>query len=59
MDDNNYSMWDKGQILEILSHTKLSKSTIFVGDKEITLNVLIHLLKNGQNWHNIWERYWV
>ena len=49
MDDNNYSMWDKGQILEILSHTKLSKSTIFVGDKEITLNVLIHLLKNGQN----------
>ena len=57
MTDNNYSMWDKGQLLVILSGEKLSKDNIFVGNKEITLNVLIHLLKKVYNGHNIWKRY--
>ena len=38
MADNNYSMWDKGQLLVITSCKKLSKDTIFVGNKESTLN---------------------
>ena len=50
-------MWDKGQLLVILSRTKLAKDTIFVVDKESTLNSLVHLLKNGHNGHNIWKIY--
>ena len=42
---NNYSMWDKGQLLVILPCTKLSKDTIFVGNKLINLNALVCLLK--------------
>ena len=57
MADNNYSMWDKVQILVILSRTKLAKDTILVGDKESTLNSLVHLLKNGHNGHNIRKEY--
>ena len=49
MDDNNYSMRDKGQLLVILSLTKLSKDTIFFGNKESALNELVNLLKNGRN----------
>ena len=58
MNDNNASMWDKWQLLVILSHTKWSKAPIFVVNKEITLNALVRSLKNGHNGHNIWDRYW-
>ena len=34
MDYDNHSMWDKGQILVILSRKKLSKDTIFAGKKK-------------------------
>ena len=54
MADNYYSIWDKLHLLMILSRTKLAKDTIFFGDKEITFNKLVHLLKNGHNGHNIW-----
>ena len=43
MYDNNNSMWDKVQLLVILSHAKLAKVTIFFGKKEINLNKLVHL----------------
>ena len=58
MTDDNYSMWYKGQLLVILSRTKLSKDNIFVGYKESILNALVHLLgENGHIEHNIWKRY--
>ena len=44
--DNDYSMWYKGQVLVVLSRTKLAKYTIFVGNKESTLNALVNLLKD-------------
>ena len=50
MADNNYSEWVKGHILVILSHTKLSKDTIFVGNKESALNALVGLLKKQPQW---------
>ena len=34
--DNNYSMWDKGNLLVILSRTKLSEDTFFFGNKKST-----------------------
>ena len=37
-------MWDKGQMIVILSRTKLAKATLFVGDKNDTLSALRHLL---------------
>ena len=42
--DDNYSMWDQGQLLVRLSHTKLAKDAIFLTSKESTLNALVHLL---------------
>ena len=50
-------MWDKVQILVMLSRKKLSKDTIFVGKRGVTLNSLVHLLKKGHNGHNKRKRY--
>ena len=57
MADNNNSMWDKGHLLVIFLSTKLSKDTIFIGNKESNLNELLHLLKKGHNGQNIWKIY--
>ena len=35
--DNNYNLWDKGQVVVILSRTKIGKHSIFVGQKDETL----------------------
>ena len=53
--DSNYSMWDKGQLLVILSRTKLAKDTIFVGNKENTLDALVSLLKTRTQWTQYME----
>ena len=45
-DDRNYSVWDKGQLLVIISRTKRSEDTIFVGNKESALNALVSVLTN-------------
>ena len=45
MSDNNYSIWYKGQLLVIISRTKLAKDTIFVGNKESNLDTLVRLLE--------------
>ena len=54
--DNNYSMWDKGQLLVILSRTKLAKDTILVGNKEDTLDALEDLLKTRTQWTQYMEQ---
>ena len=36
--NSNYKMWDKGQMIVILSRTRKAQDTIFVGDKNETLN---------------------
>jgi predicted GIY-YIG superfamily endonuclease len=48
--DRNYSVWDKGQLLVIISRTKLARDTIFVGDKESTLDALSSILKSRTQW---------
>ena len=50
MDDNNYSMWNKVQLLVILPCTKLAKDNTFFGNKEITLNALVHLFQKQAQW---------
>ena len=56
MADNNSSVWDKGQILVILTRTKLAKDTVFVGNKESTLNALVRLFLKWHNGQNVWNR---
>ena len=48
--DPRYKMWDKGQLLVIISRTKEAKDTIFVGDKESTLDALVSILTNRTQW---------
>ena len=48
--DKNFNLWDKGQLLVIISRTKRAEDTIFVGDKNSTLEALEHILKNRTQW---------
>ena len=43
--DCNYTICDKGQLLVNISQTRLAKDTIFVGDKEETLDALVAFLQ--------------
>ena len=42
--NSNFKIWDKGQMIVILSQTRRVQDTIFIRDKYDTLNVLRHLL---------------
>ena len=55
-EDRNFSMWDKGQLLVILSRTKESKQTIFVGDKNSTLDALCNILTQRTQWTDYMEQ---
>lgn len=48
--NKDYKMWDKGQLVVILSRTKRASDSIFVGDKNDTLNALKHLLLSKTQW---------
>ena len=51
----NFKMWDKGQMIEILSCTKRARYTIFVGDKNYTLAALSTLLTRKTQWTDYME----
>ena len=53
--NSNFNMWDKGQMIVILSRTKGAEDTIFVGDKNDTLLALKHLLKRRTQWTDYME----
>ena len=44
LSNGNFKMWDKGQMIVILSRSKYAKDTIFVGDKNDTIAALKALL---------------
>lgn len=48
--DSNFNLWDKGQLIVILSRTKFAKNSIFVGSKTETLNALKELLTSRTQW---------
>ena len=56
---SNYTLWDKGQLIVILNRTKRAGDTIFVGNKQDTLNVLKAILMKKLNDVNTWTRYWM
>jgi predicted GIY-YIG superfamily endonuclease len=43
--DPNYQLWDKEQVVVLLSRTNYAKEIIFVGDKQTTSKALADLLK--------------
>ena len=53
--DGNFKMWDKGQMIVILSRTKSAANTIFVGDKSDTLRALKDLLTRKTQWTDYME----
>ena len=53
--DRYYSVWDKGQLLVIISRTKCSEDTIFVGNKESKLNALVSILTTRTQWTEYME----
>ena len=54
--DTNFRLWDKGQLIVIISRTREAKHTIFVGDKEDTLAALKDLLLRKTQWTDYMEQ---
>ena len=50
-------MWDKGQMIDILSITKYAKDKIFVGDKNDTLKSLKQILTQKTHWTDYMEKF--
>ena len=50
LNDVHFIMWDKGQLLVIISRTKKAEDTIFVGSKEETLDALVSILRTRTQW---------
>jgi predicted GIY-YIG superfamily endonuclease len=48
--DKKFGIWDKGQVVVILSRTPKPEDTIFVGDKQDTLDALESILKSRTQW---------
>ena len=44
LNDNDYTLWDKDQLIVIISRTIWAKEKIFFSDKEATLYKLVDLL---------------
>ena len=55
LSNGNFKMWDKGQMIVILSRTKKAKDTIFVGDKNDTIAALKALLTQKTQWTDYME----
>ena len=54
--DHNYTIWNKGQLLVIIIPKILAKDTIFIGDKEETLDALVDLIQCRTQWTNYMEK---
>jgi hypothetical protein len=48
--EKQYSLWDRCQLIVILSRTRLMKNTIFVGQKQETIRALKRLLTHRSQW---------
>ena len=55
LNNSNFRMWDKGQMIVILSRTKRARDSIFIGDKNDTLKALKFLLTSKTQWTDYME----
>ena len=56
LNDPLFRLWDKGQLVVILSRTKTAKDTIFVGNKADTIDALKSILIKRTQWCDYIER---
>ena len=54
-DNNHFKLWDKAQVVVLLSRTKFSKDLVFVGSKCSTILALTLLLRMKSQWTNYIE----
>ena len=54
--DSDYGIWDKGQVVVILSRTKRASDTVFVGNKIDTLKALKAVLMKKTHWSDYIEK---
>jgi predicted GIY-YIG superfamily endonuclease len=50
LSDPHYQLWDRGQLVVIISRTKCPSKTIFVGNKAETLDALCQILTKKTQW---------
>ena len=50
--NEHFKMWDKGQIIVILSRKKRDRDTIFVGDKKNTLAAMSTTFTRKTQWND-------
>ena len=53
--DKNFSLWDKGQLIVIISRTRDPSRTVFVGNKAETLDAFRQLLLKRTQWTDFME----
>ena len=53
--DSNYKLWDKAQVVVIMSRTRYAKDIIFVGNKASTLTALANLIQMKTQWQEYME----
>ena len=51
--DPDFNIWDKGQLIVILTRTKKAKDTIFVGNKQDVLDALKCILLSRTQWSDL------
>ena len=54
--NRHYKLWDKGQVVVLLSRTRLAKDLIFVGSKTETVTCLVNLIQTKSQWSDYMER---
>ena len=50
MNDSNFGLWDKGQLVVVLSRTKIARNTRFVGGKHDALMAIRTILVKRTQW---------
>jgi hypothetical protein len=55
-DDPDFRIWEKGQLVVLLSRTKEARNTIFVGNKNDTLKALKNMLLQKTQWTDYMEQ---
>ena len=53
--NTQFKLWDKGQLVGILSKTQIGKHTSFVGDKNYTLTKLKEIFVGRTQWTGYME----
>lgn len=56
LEDSHYMLWDKAQVIVLLSRTRRGKDLIFVGNKRSTIKALANLIKGTSQWADYMEQ---